>query len=176
MVPDLPLRFALQFRRISHPLLRGEFPLLRGKRAGLGTRLTRGGPMAEPNRGIGDAKLGTRLPKAQSLNLHQVLDAVPGEAALAAVANAGDMVHGAGVPEIVLTVRPDDETVGLPRLPTAQRARAIEAVSLRLHCAAKAVPIVLKHGGHMILPTLQRRYFHFILIFLFFFSMGGWED
>ena len=99
---------------------------------------------------------------------------VPGEAALAAVANAGDMVHGAGVPEIVLTLRPDDETVGLPRLPAAQRARAIEAVSLRLHRAAKAVLIILKHSGHRNLPLLSKVVFLFLIVLFNLFSL--WKD
>ena len=84
-----------------------------------------------------DAEFRQRGLEVESVDFHEVRDGVAAGSALAARPDARDAVGGTGFAQALGAIRPDHETVGLARLPSAQRTWAVPSVALALYSRAK---------------------------------------
>ena len=176
LFPNPFFRLGQQLGRVGAPHVRRLRPFARSPcRSGVNTARLRRSPTAAMSGAAAlDAEFRQRGLEVESVDFHEVRDGVAAGSALAARPDARDAVGGTGFAQALGAIRPDYETVGLARLPSAQRTWAVPAVALAFYSRAKTGLIEFEK---LHLPTPARLYFllstYFIDVFM---NMGRWAD
>ena len=121
-----------------------------------------------------DPQLRQRRLEVHALHLGQVSDGIPTGTTLTARPDPLEPVLGTDFAQVFGPVRPDHETVGLPRFTTAQGAGAVPCAALSLHSLAKAALVVIKQS-HLSAPVrlLIPLTTYFIILFSY---LDRWTD
>ena len=117
---------------------------------------------------------GIRVGKLPCGPLDKISDGIPTGTTLAARPNPLEPVLGTDFAQVFGPVRPDHETVGLPRFTAAQGAGAVPCAALPLHSLAKAALVVIKQS-HLSAPV--RCFISLTTYFIMLFSyLDRWTD